>query len=73
MAAAAGFPLIAPADIAEAVYDRMIGAESGRAWVCQVGREAIAYRFAGVPGPGGAAAGRTPPAELAAHDQIKKS
>ena len=73
MAAAAGFPLITPADIAEAVYDRMVGAESGRAWICQVGREAIAYRFAGVPGPGGAAAGRTPPPELAAHDQIKKS
>jgi len=67
----AGFPLIAPASIAEAVIGRMTGSETGGAWVCQPGREATAYRFAGVPGPAGDAAGRTPPAALAAHDQIK--
>lgn len=70
MVAAAGFPLIPPTDIAEAVLDRMTGDETGLAWVCQAGREAIAYRFAGVPGPAGAAAGRLPPAALAAHDQF---
>ena len=72
IAAAAGFPLIAAADIAEAVLGRMIGVETGCAWVCQSGREAVSYRFAGVPGPSGAAAGRTPPAALAAHDQISE-
>jgi len=71
MAADVGFPLIPATDIAAAVLDRMTGIETGRAWVCQPGREATAYRFAGVPGPSGAAAGRTPPAALAAHDQLK--
>lgn len=70
MAAEAGFPLIPATDIAEAVHGRMIGSETGRAWVCQSGREATVYRYAGVPGPAGAAAGRTPPAALAAHDQL---
>lgn len=72
MAKAANFPLISPSDIAEAVYDRMTGADTGRAWVCQAGRDAVAYRFAGVPGPAGAAAGRTPPTALAAHDQVNR-
>ncbi len=71
MAADVGFPLIPATDIAAAVLDQMTGAETGRAWVCQAGRKATAYRFAGVPGPGGPAAGRTPPAALAAHDQLK--
>ncbi len=71
MVAAAEFPLIAPTDIADAVLARMAGVETGRAWVCQASREATAYRFAGVPGPGGAAAGRIPPAALAAHDQAE--
>lgn len=71
MVAAAGFPLIPPADIAEAVLGRFKGIETGRAWVCQAGREPTAYRFAGVPGPAGEAAGRVPPAALAAFDQIE--
>jgi NAD(P)-dependent dehydrogenase (short-subunit alcohol dehydrogenase family) len=70
LVADAGFPLIAAEDIAEAVYGRVVGSDTGRAWVCQAGRPAIAYRFSGVPGPAGSAAGRTPPAELAAHDQV---
>jgi NAD(P)-dependent dehydrogenase (short-subunit alcohol dehydrogenase family) len=73
MAAEVGFPLIPVTDIAVAVLERMTGTDTGRAWVCQAGREATAYRFAGVPGPGGTAAGRTPPAALAAHDQLSDS
>ena len=67
---AAGFPMISPDDIAEAVLGRMTGGETGQAWICQAGRDPVAYRPAGVPGPAGAAAGRVPPTALAAHDQI---
>ncbi len=66
LAEEANFPLIPPADIAEAVFGRVVGTETGGAYVCQPGRPPTAYRFAGVPGPGGAAAGRTPPEGLAA-------
>ncbi len=69
--AAANFPLIDPEDIAEAVYQRVIGTDTGRAWICQAGREPIAYKPAGVPGPGGDNAGRTPPAGIAAADQLR--
>jgi len=72
LAAASGFPLIPAADIAEAVYGRVVGSETGQAFVCQAGREATAYRFAGVPGPRGEAAGRTPPAGLAAEEELRK-
>jgi NAD(P)-dependent dehydrogenase (short-subunit alcohol dehydrogenase family) len=48
---AAGFPLIAPEDIAAAVVGRFAGAETGQAWVCQHGIEPVAYEFRGVPGP----------------------
>lgn len=65
----AGFPLIDPEAIAKAVYERVVGAETGQAWVCQAGREAIRYRFSGVPGPAGSGLGRTPPEELRAYDQ----
>jgi NAD(P)-dependent dehydrogenase (short-subunit alcohol dehydrogenase family) len=70
---AANFPLMAPEEIAEVVYQRLIGSESGQAWVCQVGREATPYRFAGVPGPGGAMAGRTPPPGIAADEQLRRA
>ncbi|MGH9171521.1 MAG: SDR family NAD(P)-dependent oxidoreductase [Acidimicrobiales bacterium] len=72
IAAAAEFPLIPVTDIAEAVYQRVVGAETGQAWVCQVGREPLAYRFAGVPGPRGGVAGRTPPPGLAADEELRK-
>lgn len=72
LAADAGFPLIPPTDIAEAVLGRVVGTETGRAWVCQVGREPLAYRFANVPGPRGEAAGRTPPAGLGADEEIRR-
>jgi len=72
LAAAVGFPLIPVEDIAEAVYGRVVGTETGQAWVCQMNREPTAYRFAGVPGPRGEAAGRTPPAGLAAEEELSK-
>jgi NAD(P)-dependent dehydrogenase (short-subunit alcohol dehydrogenase family) len=72
LAAAANFPLIPATDIAEAVYGRVVGRETGQAWVCQMNREPTAYRFAGVPGPRGQAAGRTPPEGLAAYEELHK-
>jgi len=73
LAAAADFPLIPATDIAEAVLGRVLGPETGQAWVCQSGREALAYRFANVPGPRGEAAGRTPPAGLAADEELRRA
>ncbi|MHB1987191.1 MAG: SDR family NAD(P)-dependent oxidoreductase [Acidimicrobiales bacterium] len=64
MIAAANFPMIGADDIAQAVYDRVGSKETGQAWVVQVGLGAVAYRFAGVPGPRGESAGRTPPSGL---------
>jgi NAD(P)-dependent dehydrogenase (short-subunit alcohol dehydrogenase family) len=69
LAAAANFPLIPVADIAEAVYGLVVGSKTGQALVCQVSRPPTAYRFSGVPGPGGETAGRTPPAALAAEGE----
>jgi hypothetical protein len=69
---AANFAIIPATDIAEAVYGRVIGSETGQAWVCQMNREATAYRFAGVPGPRGDLAGRTPPAGLAADEELRR-
>jgi NAD(P)-dependent dehydrogenase (short-subunit alcohol dehydrogenase family) len=54
---AAGFPLLAPADVAEAVMAALRDDETGQAWVVQPGREPLKFRFPGVPGP------RTPGAE----------
>jgi len=73
LAEAGNFPLIPATDIAEAVFGRVVGTETGQAWVCQMNREPIAYRFAGVPGPGGNMAGRTPPAGLAAEEELRKA
>lgn len=64
-----GFPLIAVSAVAGAVVDRMVGKESGDCMVIQADREPVAFRFSRPPGPGGDAAGRLPPSELAAHDQ----
>jgi NAD(P)-dependent dehydrogenase (short-subunit alcohol dehydrogenase family) len=72
LAAAVHFPLIPAEAIAEAVYGRVVGTDTGQAWVCQMNREPTAYRFAGVPGPRGEAAGRTPPAGLAADEELSK-
>src|ERR1700694_1230079 len=64
----AGFPIIPPEEIAQAVLACVTGSGSGQAIVCQAGAEPVPYRFAGVPGPGGDLAGTRPPSELAAHD-----
>ena len=48
---AAGFPLIDPDDIAAAVLACVTGTVTGRAVVCQAGRDPINYEFRDVPGP----------------------
>lgn len=56
------FPLIPPADVAEAVVRAIRSGESGRAWIVQPGIPGEEYRFRGVPGPRGAGAeGVAPP------------
>jgi NAD(P)-dependent dehydrogenase (short-subunit alcohol dehydrogenase family) len=57
MLEAAGFPLLRPEDIAEAVLLAARDEQSGQAWVCQPGREPMRFRFPNLPGP------RTPGAE----------
>jgi NAD(P)-dependent dehydrogenase (short-subunit alcohol dehydrogenase family) len=47
----AGFPLMEPEQIAEAILHAGRSAETGQAWVCQPGREPTLFRFPGVPGP----------------------
>ena len=49
--AAAEFPLMQPSQIADAVVHAITCGETGRCWVCQPGREPIAYEFRDVPGP----------------------
>ncbi|HXX91358.1 MAG TPA: SDR family oxidoreductase [Acidimicrobiales bacterium] len=62
----AGFPLIAPEAVAEAVLGCMLGDATGQAIVVQVGREPTAYRFGRPPGPREpGAAGKIPPGWLA--------
>jgi NAD(P)-dependent dehydrogenase (short-subunit alcohol dehydrogenase family) len=48
---AAGFPLMPPSQIAEAVLMCVTGKETGQAYACQPGREPVQFRFANVPGP----------------------
>ena len=48
---AAGFPLMPPEQIAEAVFMCVTGTATGQAYVCQPGREPVAYRFGNAPGP----------------------
>ncbi|HVQ92212.1 MAG TPA: SDR family oxidoreductase [Mycobacteriales bacterium] len=61
---AAGFPLLAPADVAAAFLDILDGAAGGEVWFIQPGRAASAYRFHGVPGPVVAAGGTMAPPTL---------
>jgi NAD(P)-dependent dehydrogenase (short-subunit alcohol dehydrogenase family) len=49
--AAAGFPLLSAADVANAVWAVLQSRETGQAWVVQPGRPPIAFRFQNVPGP----------------------
>ena len=48
---AAGFPLLEPEQIAEAILMAGRSEETGQAWVCQPGREPLQFRFPNVPGP----------------------
>lgn len=48
---AAGFPLMEPEQIAEAVLVAARSELTGQAWVCQPGREPLLFRFPNVPGP----------------------
>ena len=48
---AAGFPLMPPSQIAEAVLMCATGKETGQAYACQPGRDATQFRFPNVPGP----------------------
>jgi NAD(P)-dependent dehydrogenase (short-subunit alcohol dehydrogenase family) len=57
-----GFPLMPPAQIAEAVVHAVTSGETGRCYVCQPGREPLAYEFRDVPGPRTVGAeGKRPP------------
>ena len=47
----AGFPLLRPEDVAEAVLRAAADDESGQAWIVQPGREPMKFRFPNLPGP----------------------
>jgi NAD(P)-dependent dehydrogenase (short-subunit alcohol dehydrogenase family) len=47
----AGFPLLEPDEVAEAVWRAARSEGTGEAWVVQPGREPEPYRFRGIPGP----------------------
>jgi len=49
--AAAGFPLLAPEDVAAAVLRAADDEEVGQAWIVQPGREPMKFRFPNLPGP----------------------
>jgi NAD(P)-dependent dehydrogenase (short-subunit alcohol dehydrogenase family) len=60
--AAAGFPLLAPEDVADAVWSASASDLSGACWFVQPGRRAAPFRFPNLPGPRreGAPVGRPP-------------
>jgi NAD(P)-dependent dehydrogenase (short-subunit alcohol dehydrogenase family) len=47
----AGFPLLAPEDIANAVVTAITDGSTGECWACQPGREPLKFHFGQVPGP----------------------
>jgi NAD(P)-dependent dehydrogenase (short-subunit alcohol dehydrogenase family) len=60
---AAGFPLLQPETVAQAVLAAARASETGQVWVVQPGREPLAFRFPNVPGPrdaSGASVGEPP-------------
>jgi len=54
----AGFPLLTPADVAEAAWVALESGETGHAWVVQPGRPPLDFRFPTLPGPRTAADGQ---------------
>ncbi|HEX7083062.1 MAG TPA: SDR family NAD(P)-dependent oxidoreductase [Gaiellaceae bacterium] len=59
--AEAGFPLLRPQEVAEAVWRAATSDRSGEAWFVQPGREPAPFRFPNVPGPRAGAAPVGPP------------
>jgi len=49
--AAAGFPLLAPDDVAEAMWRAATSEGTGECWFVQPGREPAPFRFPNLPGP----------------------
>jgi NAD(P)-dependent dehydrogenase (short-subunit alcohol dehydrogenase family) len=49
--AAAGFPLLAPDDVAEAMWRAVTSAGTGECWFVQPGREPAPFVFPNLPGP----------------------
>ncbi|HET8873756.1 MAG TPA: hypothetical protein VFM83_08720, partial [Gaiellaceae bacterium] len=47
----AGFPLLHPEEVADAVLLAARSEGTGEAWIVQPGREPEPYRFRGIPGP----------------------
>ena len=59
------FPVMPPEQIAAAVVDVLLDGRTGRALVCQPGRETTEFRFSNVPGPATEGSrGAKPPAGL---------
>ena len=60
--AEAGFPLLAPADVAEAAWLAATSGGTGECWFVQPGREPAPFRFPSLPGPrsGGERVGAPP-------------
>jgi NAD(P)-dependent dehydrogenase (short-subunit alcohol dehydrogenase family) len=48
---AAGFPLLAPEDVAAAVLLAARDEEVGQSWIVQPGRRPMKFRYPGIPGP----------------------
>jgi NAD(P)-dependent dehydrogenase (short-subunit alcohol dehydrogenase family) len=48
---ATGFPLLAPAEVAEAVWRAATSGRSGECWFVQPGRDSAPFRFPNLPGP----------------------
>ena len=57
----AGFPLLQPGEVADAVLLAARDEETGQAWVVQPGREPLKFRFPNVPGPRVGGVGMAPP------------
>ncbi|HEY5011444.1 MAG TPA: SDR family NAD(P)-dependent oxidoreductase, partial [Acidimicrobiia bacterium] len=49
----AGFPIMEPEQIADAVFGLVTTGVTGQCWVCQPGRDPVPYAFRDVPGPRG--------------------
>jgi hypothetical protein len=51
MFAEAGFPLLRPEEVAEAMWRAATSDGTGECWFVQPGREPAPFRFPNVPGP----------------------